>query len=171
MGVGLVALALAAAPDDPKPVSSGFVLAVWLAIGVVGAVGAVAPRLARGDRAASVLGVVSGLGYGGTAICARALEAEVGVGDLLRDPLTWAIIPYGILGIAFYAAALERGSVAVATASQYASETVLPSVIGLLVLGDRAREGWEVVAGAGFLITVGAAVVLTFVSPPEETAG
>jgi drug/metabolite transporter (DMT)-like permease len=171
MAAGLVALALAAAPDDPEPVDRGFVVAVWIAIGFVAAAGAVAPRLAKGDKGASVLGIVSGLGYGGTAVCARALEADGGIGDVLRDPLTWAIIPYGILGIAFYAAALERGSVAVATASQYASETVVPSIIGLAFLGDHAREGLGWLAASGFVITVAAAVALTFVSPPEQAGG
>jgi hypothetical protein len=90
---------------------------------------------------------------------------------VLRDPLTWAIIPYGILGIAFYAAALERGSVAVATASQYASETVVPSIIGLAFLGDHAREGLGWLAASGFVVTVAAAVALTFVSPPEQAGG
>ena len=149
----------------------GFVVAVWIAIAFVAAAGAVAPRLAKGDKAASVLGIVSGLGYGGTAVCARALEADGGMGDVLRDPLTWAIIPYGILGIAFYAAALERGSVAVATASQYASETLVPSIIGLVFLGDHAREGLGWLAASGFVITLAAAVALTFVSPPEQAGG
>ncbi len=171
MAAGLVALALAAAPDDPEPVERGFVVAVWIAIAFVAAAGAVAPRLAKGDKAASVLGIVSGLGYGGTAVCARALEADGGIGDVLRDPLTWAIIPYGILGIAFYAAALERGSVAVATASQYASETLVPSIIGLVFLGDHAREGLGWLAASGFVITLAAAVALTFVSPPEQAGG
>ena len=90
---------------------------------------------------------------------------------MLSDPLTWAIVPYGILGIALYAAALERGSVAVATASQYAAETLVPSLIGLAFLGDRAREGLQWMAAAGFVVTLGAAIVLTFVSPPEEAGG
>jgi drug/metabolite transporter (DMT)-like permease len=171
MAIGLVALAVAAAPDDPKQVGRSFTVAVWLGIGLVAALGAVAPRVARGDKAASVLGIVSGLGYGGTAVCARALEADGGISDVLSDPLTWAIVPYGILGIALYAAALERGSVAVATASQYAAETLVPSLIGLAFLGDRAREGLQWMAAAGFVVTLGAAIVLTFVSPPEEAGG
>jgi hypothetical protein len=57
----------------------------------------------------------------------------------------------------------------VATASQFSAETVVPAVVGLLVLGDRARNGLGAVAALGFVLTVGAAVALTVVSPPEQT--
>jgi hypothetical protein len=170
LGVGLLALALTAAPDDPRKVGSSFVIGVWVAVGVVAAMGAVAPRLARGDRAAALLGAISGLAYGGTAVCARALETDETVVGVLTDPLTWALIPFGLMGIGLFAAALQRGSVAVATATQFATEAVLPSLAGLLFLGDRAREGLAPVASAGFLLTVGAAVALALVSPAEDEA-
>jgi hypothetical protein len=171
MFVGLIALSVTAEPGDPEPVGGGFTLGVWIGVGVVAVLGVLLPRLVEGDRAAALLGVVSGLGYGGTAVCARALEAEAGVGEILRDPLTWAIIPYGALGIMFFAAALERGAVAVATAPQFATEAVVPSLIGIAFLGDGARNGRVGLAAAGFVLTVVSAVVLTIVSPPEVTEG
>ncbi len=170
MGVGLVSLAISAAPGDPHHIGDGFTLAVWLCIPIVAAFGMAAPRLASGDRAAALLGVVSGLGYGGTAVCARALEVDGTLGGALADPLTWALVPYGILGIAFFAAALQRGSVAIAESSQYAAEAVVPSLIGLIFLGDRARLGFGPLAVLGFTVTVGAAVALALVSHDDGTS-
>jgi hypothetical protein len=126
-------------------------------------------RSRGGDHAAGVLGTLSGLGFGGTAICARAVETDGSLTAILTDPLTIALLAYGALGLVLYAAALGKGSVTVATASQFSAETVVPAVVGLLVLGDRARNGLGAVAALGFVLTVGAAVALTVVSPPEQT--
>jgi hypothetical protein len=48
---------------------------------------------------------------------------------------------------------------------------VVPSIIGLAFLGDHAREGLGWLAASGFVVTVAAAVALTFVSPPEQAGG
>src|SRR5690606_11549965 len=90
---------------------------------------------------------------------------------ILEDPLTWALVAHGALGIAFFAAALERGSVSVATASQYGAEVLVPSLVGLVFLGDRAREGRVGLAAAGFLLTLAGAVSLALASPEEEAEG
>jgi hypothetical protein len=39
-------------------------------------------------------------------------------------------------------------------------QTVLPAAIGVLVLGDEARQGFLAVAAAGFLLAVGGALSL-----------
>ena len=167
LAVGLVALAAAAAPDKPAAAPGWFGAAMWIGVVLVVAAGALVARTARGDRAAATLGALSGLAFGGAAMCARAIEAHGRVGDVLRDPLSWALAVFGILGISLYAAALQRGSVTLATACQYALETLVPSVIGLLVLGDHARRGLAGVAVAGFVLTLGAAIALTFDSDPD----
>jgi hypothetical protein len=40
-------------------------------------------------------------------------------------------------------------------------KTVLPALVGLILLGDHARPGWGVAATAGFLLAVGAALLLS----------
>ncbi len=170
LGVGLLLLALTAAPDDPRKVSGAFTVGMWISVGVVGAMGVLAPRIARGDRGAALLGAISGLGYGGTAICARAIEADGSLWKALTEPLTYALILFGALGVVLFTSALQRGSVTVATACQYAAEVIVPSIIGLIWLGDRARNGQSVLAAAGFVLTLVAAVVLALVSPAEQGA-
>ena len=52
-------------------------------------------------------------------------------------------------------------------------ETVLPAAVGLTMLGDHARPGWGLVAAAGFVLAVGAALLLSRFGevsiPPADT--
>lgn len=160
LAVALVALAASAAPSDPKPVSWVFKLFIWL--GVIGvACAAVAATRVSGARGSALLGGVSGLSDGGMALCARALHHDTVIG-LVTDPLAIALIPFTLIGIVAFAASLQRGAVSVALACQQAALTVIPSIIGLLVLGDKARHGFAVVTYAGFGITVFVVLALTF---------
>jgi drug/metabolite transporter (DMT)-like permease len=167
LGVGLVLLAVSAKPGEPGPVSTTFDIGIWIGVAVVAALGLAATRLA-GDQASSVLGAISGLAYGGTALCARALETDHTLRSLLVNSLTFALVPFAILGVSTFAAALQRGSVTVAAATQHAAMTVVPSAIGLLFLGDHARAGLAVVAWIGFIVTVGSVLLLTMVRPPAS---
>lgn len=66
----------------------------------------------------------------------------------------------------FYATALQRGSVTTSTAMMVLGETVFPSLVGVLVLGDRTRPGFVVVALAGFVLAVAAALALARFGEP-----
>ncbi|HLG91517.1 MAG TPA: hypothetical protein VKY15_00865 [Acidimicrobiales bacterium] len=153
LALGLVLLALAAGPGRARPPSVGFQVALWLGIPAVAAVGAWSARLG-GKVAVTLLGVASGLGFGGTALCARALESAPSVWAVATHPLTAALLAYGALGIGLFAAALQRGSMTLALSCQYAAETVVPAAVGLAFLGDHARSGWEAGAWLGFAVTL-----------------
>ncbi len=60
----------------------------------------------------------------------------------------------------FYASALEAGSVTVATAAVVLAETLPPSAVGVVFLGDRTRPGMGGIAIAGFVLAVCCAVAL-----------
>jgi hypothetical protein len=160
LGLGLVALAVSAEPDEPATVGHVFDAAIWIGVAVVGVLAVVGFRTS-GDSASALLGAVSGLAYAGTALCARALQTDHTLRGLLLDPLTIALLPFAVLGVATFAGALQRGSVSVATATQHAVMTVVPAAVGLAVLGDHARPGFAAVAGAGFVLTVGSVLGLT----------
>lgn len=168
LGLGLLGLAVTAAPDKAQAVSGGFALAVWAGVVVVGIAGVVVPRWLTSSPASATLGALAGLAFGGTALCARAVEADSSLSAAVTDPLSWALVAYGILGLSFYAAALQRGSVTVATACLYTAETLAPSLVGLVVLGDHARPGLASLAAVSFGVTLVAAVALTLVSAAEE---
>jgi hypothetical protein len=149
-------------------VSGAFTVAVWSGVLIVGVAGVVAPRWLGPHRASATLGALAGLAFGGTALCARAVETDSSLSAAASDPLSWALVAYGIMGLSFYAAALQRGSVTVATACLYAAETLAPSLVGLVVLGDHARSGLAPLAAVSFALTLAAAVALTLVSPAAE---
>jgi hypothetical protein len=164
MGVGLVALAVSAADGHALRTGWLFRTSVW--VGVVVVVW-VAVRVSRvgGTRGGALLGGVSGLADGGLALSARAIHVEPGHPfRLLVDPLTLALIPFAIVGVVAFAGALQRGAASAALACQQAVVTVVPSAIGLVVLGDRARRGWLPLTIVAFVVTVTTLVVLTLSS-------
>ncbi len=173
LGLGVVLLAATAAPGKPRPVGS--TAAVLIALGILPtALGCFwAGRALSEGRAVLALGGLSGLAFGGTALCARALEADHTLVDVVADPLSWALLVYGVVGMVAFAAALQRGSVTLAMAGQATAETVAPAIIGLTLLGDHARSGSGGIAATGFVLTVLAAAWLAAHShiEPAEVAG
>ena len=165
LGAGLVALAVAAEPGSPESVGRWFDIGMWIGVGALAVLWLVVQRRVDGSEAGALLGMVSGLAYGGTALCARALETDSTWRGILFDPMTLALVPFAAIGIGSFAAALQRGSVAVAAACQHATMTIIPSVVGLLVLGDRARNGFAPVAVVGFVLTIAAVLALTLLKP------
>ena len=67
----------------------------------------------------------------------------------------------GGVALLSYSIALQRGSVTQATAPLVVGETVAPAIVGLLLLGDHPRAGWEVAAVVGFVLAVGGALALS----------
>ena len=73
----------------------------------------------------------------------------------------------GAVGATAYALALERGSVAAATALLWVVEAVVPALVGVLLLGDRVRPGWGPAALAAVAVAVAACAVLARAAPSE----
>ena len=144
---GLIAVAGSAATEparSPTAAIRGGLVAGVAALAALAWVGA----RQRGARSAVTLAAASGLAYGGVALAARLLSAGDGtflVGDglvrLLTDPLLWALLGYGALGLVTFAMALQRGPVTTVAAVVVVGETIAPALVGLALLGDRARAG------------------------------
>lgn len=156
--VGLAMLGAAAQSEGAKHGSDALHWGLLAAALFLAALGMAAGRLPDGPRTA-LLGLISGLGFGTMGICIRVLPSLDPV-DLIRDPATYAAIIAGVQAGLFLAAALQRGGVVAATAMMLIGETVPPSAVGVILLGDHTRPGWAPVAAAGFVIAVAGAVVL-----------
>jgi drug/metabolite transporter (DMT)-like permease len=166
MLAGLVLLAASAEAEGSRPLPT---LGAWLVLAtsvVVALLAAAAPRMPAG-RAVGVLSVAAGLGFAGVAIANRALQFPDPLWRILLDPLLWALGLSGVVGITCFAAALQRGAVTVVAAVTLSVETLLPSVIGFAVLGDRARSGFLPVAVVGLVVTLVSAVALARFSEIE----
>jgi hypothetical protein len=173
--LGLVVLGLSAAPQQADTVSEPL---AWILLGTAAVLAAVAPSLARlhGSAGASGLGALGGLAFGVVAVAGRAvtggLTASVGtdVHLLLRSPATYAVIVAAPVALTAYATALQRGTVVQATAPLVVGETVLPALAGLMLLGDHTRAGWGGLAALGFVVAIGAALLLArFGEVPTRT--
>jgi uncharacterized membrane protein len=163
---GLALLGSSAAEDASDPVSNAV---PWGLLAAVVLLGVLAVPVARvvGGRGASALGALAGLEFGATAVAARILPGDLSVhhlgselGTLLGSPATYALVLAGVVAMLAYSIALQRGTVTQATAPLVVGETVAPALVGILLLGDRPRAGWEWVAVLGFVLAVGGAVSL-----------
>lgn len=134
---------------------------VWIAVVVLG-IAAVRSNRAAGVRGSAALGGISGLADSGLALSARAINIDshhlVG---LLYEPLALALVPFAVIGVVTFAAALQRGAASVALAGQQGVVTVVPSAIGLMVLGDSTRPGFFPLTIVAFVVTISTLVVLT----------
>ncbi|WP_033287830.1 hypothetical protein [Amycolatopsis jejuensis] len=163
--VGLALLGSAAESEGSDQVGLGFRLALAAAAVVLGIAGFAAGR--AGDRVrTAALGLVAGLCFGLVAVSGRVIPSLAPL-DLLRDPALYVVAAAGGMAMLFLATALQRGSVTTATAMLVLGETVLPSLIGVLLLGDRTRPGFAVVALAGFVLAVAAALALARFGEPS----
>ncbi|MEU3755214.1 hypothetical protein AB0H17_20955 [Streptomyces olivoreticuli] len=130
--------------------------------------GTVAVRL-MGSRAAILAGLLSGLGFGAIGVGVRILDGidPFDLPTLIADPALYAILISGAVGMYLHTVALQIGSVNGATAALVVGETVLPGIIGVLLLGDSSRPGFAWVAILGFLLAVTGAVAVAWFGEPE----
>jgi drug/metabolite transporter (DMT)-like permease len=165
--VGLSMLGLSAGHENPAAVSLRFKLVLLGCVVVVGVGGAVAGRL-RGRARSAVLGLAAGLGFGFVAIGSRVVRS-LAPWDLLRDPAMYVVAAGGLVAFLFFTTALQRGSVTVTTGTVVVAETLVPALVGVLLLGDRTRHGYVGLAAAGFVLAVAGALILArFGEPPAE---
>jgi drug/metabolite transporter (DMT)-like permease len=155
---GLAVLGAAAQSEGAGHGGHAFHYILLIAALALALLGVAAGRLPDPTRTAA-LGLVSGLCFGAMGTAIRVLPS-LSPGTLVTDPATYAAAAAGVLAGWFYASALQRGGVVAATAMMLIGETVPPSVIGVLLLGDHTRPGWVPVAVAGFAVALAGALVL-----------
>jgi drug/metabolite transporter (DMT)-like permease len=155
---GVALLGSSAGAERPAAPGDEFRIGLIAGLAALLVAGLLAGRLPDPFRT-PVLGAAAGLGYGMVAVSARILT-NLNPVALAKDPATYTLAIAGAVSFVFYASALERGQVTVASAATVLAETVLPALIGVLFLGDRPRPGLEAVAAAGFALAVAGAVML-----------
>jgi drug/metabolite transporter (DMT)-like permease len=162
---GMVLVGLSAAEDRVVDAGSA---QQWGVLAAAIVLAAVAVPLGRvpGATGAAALGAVAGLGFGAVAVAARMLP-RLGwttlpehLGELLTNPATYALVVAAVVALLSYSIALQRGTVTQATAPLVIGETLVPALVGVVVLGDTPRPGWGWAAVVGFALAVGGAVAL-----------
>jgi drug/metabolite transporter (DMT)-like permease len=158
--VSLAVLACAAGPGHFRRAPAGL---GWGLIGVVAAVfiaGAAAGRLADRTRAVA-LGFGAGTGFGVVEVGVRLLnEIDPTKRAFYTNPALYAVAAGGAAGFLLLTSALQRGSVTTTVAAMVVGETIAPALVGVVWLGDSARDGFGWVVIVGFVVAVSATLVL-----------
>jgi len=168
--LGLTGLAVSAAEGpavQPGPGATWWLLAAAALVAGLVVVGAIDHDRRRG---AVLLSVAAGLGFGGVGVAARLLEVPDPVWGLLTDGLAWILAAHAALATVAYGLALARGRVTTVAALTFATETVVPALVGLLALGDRVVPGRDPMAAAAFVATLGGCIALAGRAEPEVPA-
>lgn len=156
----LTATASHGSAKTPDPAVGGALLPVT---GMVAVAGVLAARL-PGPFGASVLGLVSGLGFAVVAVAGRVLP-DLSPAALVTQPATYALLAAGAVAFLLYAVALQRAAVMTATSSLVLAQTVAPALVGVLALGDQVRPGGAALAVAGIVLAVSGAAALARFDP------
>jgi drug/metabolite transporter (DMT)-like permease len=156
----LIVLALAAGPAHFRHAPAGL---GWALIGVVVAVfvaGAAAGRLSDRGRGLA-LGLSAGSGFGVVEIGVRLLdEIDPTKAAFYTNPALYALAGGGAAGFLLLTSALQRGSVTTTVAAMVVGETIAPALVGVIWLGDTARDGLGWLVIAGFVVAVSGTLVL-----------
>lgn len=122
-----------------------------------------------GQKAAVPAGLIAGVLYGAMAVAVRVVDGlePLNVGILIADPALWAILVAGLGGFYLFTVALQIGSVNGVAAALVVGETVVPGIVGVVLLGDVSRPGYEALVVIAFIAAVGGAVALAFSSAVE----
>ena len=150
---GLVLLALGSGEPGEVIVHPPFVAA--LAVGVL-ALAALA-RWGSGLGGAA-LGAIAGLGYAGSAVAVRGVDASV---DPLVVGAALAVPAFSVVAFWLYSLGMERAPVSSVTAPLIVLQTFVPALVGVALLGDDVRAGWWPAVVAGLVLATGGALLLS----------
>jgi hypothetical protein len=169
VAAGLVALAVSALPGPSAALATSD--RGWIVVAVVPAVvvGVVGWRL-PGRTGGLVLALAAGLGFGGTGIAARVLVVATPWWRTLGNPALWALAGFGALSLVAFGLALQRTAVTAVAAVTVTVETVVPTIVGLLWLGDRVRPGLAWLTVLGLVLTLAGCLTLARYAAPAEAA-
>lgn len=163
---GLVLLSLSADAEQAEAVAVNKRIGELVGAFIVVLLAGVATRVPE-KRQGVAYAVVGGLAYSGMGVAARSIDVPDPIWHIVQDPAAYALVIYGLVGLIMFAVALQRASVTTVTAIVFGLETVLPSLVGIIMLGDRPRPGWAIVAIVGFVVAVGSSLILAGQSEPD----
>ncbi|RSM81179.1 hypothetical protein DL991_09545 [Amycolatopsis sp. WAC 01375] len=168
--VGLILLGLSAQPGPAKLLPAEW---RWVLPAMALVVGSIAWYFRRFDRpwAAQVLGFATGVGFSVVGVSARTLDLPSSGWAILVEPAVWAMILNGSAAAVAFALALQKGGATAVNAIMFTTNTALSSIIGLVFLDDRVRDGFATFTVAGLILAMSGAIVTAhYASQAKEPA-
>jgi drug/metabolite transporter (DMT)-like permease len=155
---GLVLVGVAAGEDTAHGLTASLKVGVLIGVPAVAVAGVAIIKLAR----PTLLAVLAGVAFTGSALAARTVKtSDISARGVFSEPLLWAVLIYAVMALVFHAVALMQGNVGAVTSAMWATEVVVATVIGALLLDDHMRPGWQIPAIVGIGLTLIATVVLS----------
>jgi drug/metabolite transporter (DMT)-like permease len=166
--IGLVLLAFTAVPETVHalPAASRWgIVAGMLPLALLGAL------VSRSHHrySAPALAVLAGTAFGGVAIAGRVLLFPEPLWHIVTEPLLYAFVGYGLMGILFFTLGLQRATATALATVMVITETVIPAIVGVLLLGDRVHQGLWPVAIAGIVAAVSGAAMLSTIRQKQQS--
>ncbi|TPG36713.1 hypothetical protein [Mycolicibacterium hodleri] len=124
-----------------------------------------------GARGAVAAGLVAGVLFGAMAVAVRVVDGidPFHPAVVLVDPAAWAVVLAGVGGFYLFTVALQIGSVTGASAALVAGETVIPGIVGVVLLGDTSAPGLGWLVALAFAGAVVGAVAVALFGAAENT--
>ena len=149
-GLALVAASGTTGSAHVDTATVDIVLVVLFAVMVV----AVPPAVHAGRSAGPA--VIAGLAFGGVAVAVRALhQRRLDPASLLRELPAYAVPVFAGLGAVLFALALRRGGPSAVAAIVVGVEMLAAGGLGIWLLGDGVRPGWQVPCVLAVVVAVG----------------
>lgn len=156
--VGLALLGPSAQTVEGTAPGESLRVALLVTVLVTAAAGVAAGHLAGGFGAV-LLGLLGGVEFGVVAVAARLLPTHFA--GLLTDLAAYVLVLAAGLALLLYATAMQRGTVTTTTAALVVTQTAVPAVLGIALLGDHVRPGYGPVAVVGFALALTGAATLS----------
>lgn len=168
--LGLILLGIAAKPSAATNVSHAFRLALEFSPVIIAVVGLYSLKINGRKVSAMMLAICAGLSFGATGLVSRIIHIQHYDFHTIVQPLTAALVCYGVLGMLLLAAALQKDNLNRINSVMYASELTIPSILGILYLGDSTRPGLWILFIVGFVMIFIGTLAIARSAPHDVTA-
>jgi uncharacterized membrane protein len=151
---GLIIIATQAGLESARPLShtSMIVITIFGPLLLV-VLGAYFARI-RKPVGAVGLSLCAGSAFGMDSVLGRVLTVSHPLWHTLYEPALIAMAVYSIIAVLFFTIALQRTQASIVNATVVGAETILPTVLGIWLLGDSPRGGSYVSIMIGAAVTI-----------------
>lgn len=159
--IGVVLLSIAAKPGPATETSSLFKLVLIISPLVIAVIAALLVKLRKTWLNTTSIAALAGLSFGATTIITRVIIFTQIDKQLTEFLLVISLLINGALALILLSIALQREKVNRVNSIVLGSEVIVPSIVGLVFLGDGVRNGLWILLYVG-LIMVFAGTIATY---------
>lgn len=152
--VGIILLGVVAHPGPAKPINDFFKWIIILAPILLLFISAIIIKIKAGKMTSTIMAIIAGISFGGTSVASRILSSQHIYLKSSSSLLIIAIAIYGALALFMLSVALQRDKLNRVNSALFASEVAIPSILGLIFLGDKVHNGLYWVIWLGLILVV-----------------